>query len=151
MSVLSVCGDYLIKKELDFMFSLQKGRFNRTIELTCEWFTGIFDNFFHLGTFEMTVCWFLFFQETDTKSGEGSGSSESEQIKTLSESLFTLTQEKSKLEGVYLADKKRLLVRNFFISTSLNSNSLISLWFCLKKGKERNFDNIMRSYHLDNL
>ena len=92
------------------------------------------------------LCWFLFFQETDTKFEEGSRSSESEQIKTLSESLLTLTQEKSKLEGVYLADKKRLLVRNFLISKSFNQSFIL-----FKKGKERNLDNIMRSYHLDNL
>ncbi|XP_061168512.1 GRIP and coiled-coil domain-containing protein 1-like [Saccostrea echinata] len=48
------------------------------------------------------------------------GSSESDQIKTLTESLLTLTQEKSKLESVYLADKKRLLQENEDLNEKIN-------------------------------
>jgi hypothetical protein len=35
-----------------------------------------------------------------------------DQIQTLTTSLFTLTQEKSKVEASYIADKKRLLVND---------------------------------------
>ncbi|XP_062585850.1 GRIP and coiled-coil domain-containing protein 1-like [Saccostrea cucullata] len=48
------------------------------------------------------------------------GSSESDQITTLTESLLTLTQEKSKLESVYLADKKRLLQENEDLNDKIN-------------------------------
>lgn len=61
----------------------------------------------------LIVSLWLFLQESDTEEKSDTSSRESDQIKTLSESLFTLTQEKSKLEGVYLADKKRLLVSFF--------------------------------------
>lgn len=59
-------------------------------------------------------------KESDTEEKSDADSRESDQIKTLSESLFTLTQEKSKLEGVYLADKKRLLQENEDLVKKIN-------------------------------
>lgn len=82
----------------------------------------------------------LFLQESDTEEKSDADSRESDQIKTLSESLFTLTQEKSKLEGVYLADKKRLLVSFFHLKFYIMeawwsifgvSKYFQTIWICL--------------------
>lgn len=52
-------------------------------------------------------------QEDNANSDEsGDQGSLQDQIQTLTSSLFTLTQEKSKVEASYVADKKRLLAEN---------------------------------------
>lgn len=57
-------------------------------------------------------------QQDEESSVQDTGSLQ-KQIQTLSTSLFTLTQEKSKVEASYIADKKRLLTENEELSQTL--------------------------------